>query len=181
MIDRMRQLFARALGVFLEREAENILNGTSERNLCARFAPILEGLAHDEGLVGYWADAEYNRKQGGRIKTIIDEHAEIVAITCDLILHSRGRDAAADNLIALEVKRREHPEREKEKDRVRLRALTRASYDGIWSANGVTLPEHVCGYVLGGLVELDVANRRVRVEEYVEGVQRGEYFVPMPS
>lgn len=100
-----------------------------------------------------------------------------MAITCDLILHSRGTEPAADNLIAVEMRRREHPEREKEKDRIRLRALTKASYDGIWSADGLTLPEHVCGYVLGALLEIDSGNRRLRVEQYAGGAQTGEYSI----
>src|SRR3546814_16090161 len=76
---------------FTEREAENILHGTSERNLCARWAPLLEMAAVEAGYDGYRADTEYNRKQGGQVKTILDETMHVVRITCDLILHSRGR------------------------------------------------------------------------------------------
>src|SRR3546814_3517435 len=92
-----------------------------------------------------------------------------VRITCDLILHSRGRVVERDNLIAIEMKRLSHPEREKQKDRVRLRALTKTSYDDVWSADGRALPEHVCGYGLGYFVELDADRRKFRFEEYQLG------------
>src|SRR3546814_1236198 len=97
-----------------------------------------------------------------------------VRITCDLILHSRGRVVERDNLIAIEMKRLSHPEREKQKDRVRLRALTKTSYDDVWSADGRALPEHVCGYGLGYFVELDADRRKFRVEEYQLGHLSGE-------
>lgn len=168
-MDDLRELFFRSFDQFAEREAENILHGTSERNLCARWAPLLEVAAVEAGYVGYRADTEYNRKQGGQVKTILDETMHVVRITCDLILHSRGQIVERDNLIAIEMKRLSHPEREKQKDRVRLRALTKASYDDIWSADGRALPDHVCGYGLGYFVELDADGRRFRFEEYQRG------------
>jgi hypothetical protein len=39
----------------------------------------------------------------------------------------------------------------------------------MWSADGVTLPEYVCGYTLGYYVELDIDGRAFLIEEYVEG------------
>lgn len=67
------------------------------------------------------------------------------------------------------MKRLSYPEREKQKDRVRPRALTKASYDDIWSADGRALLEHVCGYDLGYFVELDAEKRQSRFEEYQRG------------
>lgn len=66
---------------------------------------MLESVAIDHGLIGYFADAEYNRKQNGQIKTIIDENMEEVKVQCDLILHSRGKNVERDNLIAIEMKK----------------------------------------------------------------------------
>ena len=83
--------------------------------------------------------------QEGRVKVMLAESLREVRIICDLILHSRGERPADDNLIAIEMKRSTRPEHEKDEDRLRLRTLTRSSYDGIWSADGVTLPEYVCG------------------------------------
>src|SRR3546814_15238500 len=80
---------------------------------------------------------------------ISDWSSDVCSSDLDLILHSRGRVVERDNLIAIEMKRLSHPEREKQKDRVRLRALTKTSCDDVWSADGRALPEHVCGYGLG--------------------------------
>ncbi|HMI20817.1 MAG TPA: hypothetical protein VK533_14875 [Sphingomonas sp.] len=169
MKELLRESFRAAFAQFLEQETDNILNGTSERNLCAHLAPLLQQAAAAAGFAGYRTDVEYNRNQGGRVKTILDGEMREVRITCDLILHSRGKNSAKDNLIAIEMKRLEHPQSEKEKDRSRLRALTKESYDDIWSADGVALPEHVCGYELGYFAELDHGARIFRFEEYQRG------------
>jgi hypothetical protein len=165
----VKRLFASTLEEFVKLERENILNGVSERNLCARFASYLEKNAKNSGLKGYYADVEYNRNQG-RVKTIIDDEHEVVVINCDIILHSRGEQGAAhDNLIAIEMKKAGRPEEEKRRDRLRLRALTKASYDGVWSADGETFPEHVCGYKVGYFLEIDAANRTISIEQYSKG------------
>ncbi len=167
-IDELRRLFFEALDIFAIEESKNILSGTSERNLCGRLAPILERQCRNAGLHGYKADPEYNRNDG-KVKTIIDSDLQIVPITCDIILHSRGTIIEKDNLIAIEMKRLKHPEPEKQKDRMRLRAPTKASYDDIWSVDGKTLPAHVCGYELGYLVIMDVRKKLFHLEEYVRG------------
>lgn len=169
MIETLRAVFAASFAQFLERETENILNGTAERNLCACWAPLLENSAISAGIKGYRADADYNRMQDRRVKVMLANGLEEVRIICDLILHSRGKNPAHDNIVAIEMKRKSRPEREKAEDRLRLRTLTRSSYDGIWSADGVTLPEYVCGYTLGYYVELDIDGRAFLIEEYVEG------------
>lgn len=104
MLPRLRRVFDRSLRVFLEDDLENILNGVSERNLCQRLSMPMERLAHDAGFREYRADVKYNRANDGRLKTIAGENFETVTITCDLILHSRGRVADRDNLIAIEMK-----------------------------------------------------------------------------
>ena len=93
----------------------------------------------------------------------------VVVINCDLILHSRGEIVAHDNLIAIEMKKAGRPEAEKEEDRIRLRAMTKATYDNIWSNDGQTHPEHVCGYELGFFVELDSRNSTFKTEEFRDG------------
>lgn len=168
-LQAMRQLFRRAFDDFCVEEAANILNGVSERNLCQRLAFPLERRAHAAGLQEYKADAEYNRNNDGRLKTIVGENMETVNVTCDLILHSRGTNREQDNLIALEMKRSSHPAAEKHKDRTRLMALTREPWEGVWSADGSANPEHVCGYLVGFFSELESRGRRFRIEEYVRG------------
>ncbi|QXF12794.1 MULTISPECIES: hypothetical protein [Sphingopyxis] len=169
MFEELRSVFEQSFTLFLERETKNILNGTAERNLCACWAPLLENAAIEAGIQGYRADADYNRKQDGKVKTMLAHRYYVVRIVCDLILHSRGEIPGRDNLIAIEMKRSTRPTSEKEEDRLRLRTLTQSSYDGIWSADGKTLPEHVCGYALGYFVEFDVNARVFLIEEYAEG------------
>jgi len=174
MIGTLQDLFWASFNQFVEHESDNVLKGTSEQNLCGRLALILERGAHEAGFEQYRADVEYNRKHEGEVKTILDEQLQVVRIIPDIILHSRGERVEDDNLIAIEMKRTAHRDSEKEKDRARLRALTKASYDGVWSADGVTHPEHVCGYKLGYYIELDSEARRFRIEEYQAGNQSDE-------
>lgn len=168
--DLIRQVFEQSMDLFFQHETQEVLEGVSERNNCGRLSIYMQQVAQERALTGYFADPEYNRKQNGSVKTILDSRLKVVTINCDLILHSRGQILSEDNLIAIEMKKKDGPKREKEKDRERLRALTKASYDGVWSADGATLPEHVCGYVLGVFAELDRSRREFRFEYY----QRGE-------
>lgn len=87
MKKRLRELFLESLNDFFIDERENIINDISERNLCSRLAMILESKAIKIGLAGYFADIEYNRKNG-RVKTILDDNYVVKKINCDLILHS---------------------------------------------------------------------------------------------
>lgn len=165
--DLLRAVFESTLQEFFLHETQEVLEGVNERSSCGRMAIYMQRIAEANGLRGYFADTEYNRKQDGRVKTIIDRELKVVTINCDL--HSRGGSIAADNLIAVEVKKREGREEEKAKDRERLRALTKASYDDVWSYDGVVLPEHVCGYVLGIYIELDRQHRQCLLEYYKSG------------
>ena len=165
----LEKLFNMALEEFFTREARNIHSGVSERNLCGRLSLPLERVSKEYGLKGYYADTEYNRKQDGLVKTILDDNYQIINITCDLILHSRGENMAKDNLIAIEMKKSERPEEEKTSDRARLRTLTKSSFDGIWSYDGRTHPEHVCGYELGYFIEIYRGNSTYIVQKFQKG------------
>lgn len=87
----LEAIFNKSLEEFFENDATNIVNDVSVRSLCARLASILEKFTrqHDE-FKNYFADVEYNRKQNGEIKTILEGDFKVINITCDLILHSRG-------------------------------------------------------------------------------------------
>lgn len=176
----MRDLFYRAFERFTAMEGANVRNGVSERNLCHRLGIHLEDERREWGLYDYFVDAEYNRKQHGQLKTILDDQQRVINVTCDLILHSRGRLVSRDNLIAIEMKKSRRPRTEKEKDRARLRALTRSSYDGAWINTGVAPPEHVCGYEFGAFIELHVEACRITVEDFSggESAERQVFRVP---
>lgn len=104
----------------------------------------------------YYVDTEYNRNNE-KVKTIYNDDLKVVSIVCDLIVHSRGEIVEKDNLIALEMKK------------ARLVALTKESYDGVWSFDGKTLPEYVCGYELGIYYEIDRKCSSIYVEYYTKG------------
>ncbi len=167
----IRTVFERSMDLFFEHEVQEVLKGVNERNNCGRMSVYLQQMANEHELSKYFADIEYNRKQNGAVKTILDGQLKIVSINCDLLLHSRGKNVAEENLIAVEVKKHDAPLSEKEKDRERLRALTKESYDGIWSNDGITLPEHVCGYMLGVFMEINRVRRICKFEYYRRGMK----------
>jgi hypothetical protein len=162
-------LFERALDAFLSQDAKTLLSGVSERSSCGRLALHLEREMQACGLLNYYAEVEFNRKQNGQVKTMIDDRLQIISITPDLIVHSRGEKIRKDNLIAVEMKKVERPDAEKDSDRERLKIITRRSFKGIRSADGVTHPEHVCGYCVGIFVEVDRVNRRLVLEYFKDG------------
>ncbi len=168
--NKLRDLFIESLNGFFSKEIDNILSGVSERNLCARLAIYVDRLL-DKHLLNerYIVDAEYNRMQDGQIKMIVNEKMEKIIINCDLIVHSRGESIQHDNLFALEMKKSTRPQEEKDKDKIRLRALTRKSFDGIWSNDGKTFPEYVCGYQIGFYMEIDIEMRICDFEDYIDG------------
>ena len=145
----LNKIFRESNDLFLEFEIDNILNDVNERNLCGRLVIYLNDKVRENNLNGYFVDPEYNRNINGQVKTILDDEYNVININCDIIVHSRGNIIQQDNLIAIEMKKSNRPEEKKISDKKRLRALTKESYDDIWSSDGVTLPEHVCGYVIG--------------------------------
>jgi hypothetical protein len=163
---QLTNLFKTSSDTFFEKETAHILNGVAERSLCSRLAMYLEQLMPGFGIEGYYADTEYNRKQDGQIKTILDDQMEVVVINCDLIVHSRGNEAP-DNLIAIEMKKSNRPASEKLSDRNRLRALTKKN--DVWSYDGKVHPEHVSGYIIGVYMELDLKKRKCLFEKYKGG------------
>jgi hypothetical protein len=170
--DEMVLLFHEANAKFLSQNTDLFATEVAERTLCGALmvainSVIKKGFKRLNRYRNYFVDVEYNRN-GGKVKTIINDDFKIVPINCDLILHSRGHHKWQDNLIAIEMKKAARPETEKLDDRNRLIALTRLT-DGVWSADGVTLPEHVCGYVLGIYYEVDIKNMTVHIEFYSEG------------
>ena len=169
MKNSIKEIFSESLDDFLEKELDLLESCVSERSICGRIAQLLNLKTIDKTeFENYHVDIEYNRNQG-EIKTIIDNNHEIISITCDLIIHSRGKVIKQDNLLAIEFKKSNRPDSEKLKDRNRLKALTKKTFDDTWSNDGTTLPRHVCGYLLGIYVEFNLENKTIFIEEYEEG------------
>lgn len=154
---------------FIDSEKSHILGGVSERCLCSNLATYLRTEIKEEG-INYYCDVEYNRNDG-RVKTIIDNDLCITRVTCDLIVHSRGESLSNDNLIALEMKKSSRSLKEKQKDKNRLIALTKKFDKEIWSADGKTFPEHVCGYKLGIYYEINPTHKYILLETYRNGAK----------
>ncbi|WOD20607.1 hypothetical protein [Paraburkholderia kirstenboschensis] len=166
---RPELVFKDALSAFIATEGESLLADVSERHTCGRLSLYLERQLQADGFCGYYADVEYNRKQQGQVKTIINEQLEVVQITPDIIVHTRGeKPPPHDNLIAVEVKKAARPEREKNDDRARLRAMTTTPYEGVWPWDGCH-PEHVCGYAVGVFLEIDLKRRHLYLEFFKKG------------
>jgi len=169
MLTDMVTIFETANRSFLKRETEGILLGVSERNLCGALMLHLRNVLDKTRYHEYHVDVEYNRNKEGKLKTIINGHPTPITICCDLIVHSRGNIIAQDNLIALEMKRNTHPEEDKIKDKIRLKCLTKDSFDDVWSFDGTSLPEHVCRYTLGIYYEINTEKRLIDMKYYVQG------------
>jgi hypothetical protein len=84
-------------------------------------------------------------------------------------MHSRGKHIEQDNLIAIEMKKSNAPEEEKQSDKERLKALMKDSFDDVWSFDGTTLPEHVCRYIIGIYYEINFSKRTILLEYYKQG------------
>lgn len=171
MYDEMKNLFELANSKYLIEQKELIQSGVSERTLCGQLMLYLNEEKNKTKYREYYVDVEYNRNINGRLKTIKDSDGdgEIITINCDLLLHSRGENLVQDNLIAIEMKKSTGKRSEKEKDRKRLKALTRQSFDNIWSYDGKKLPEHVCRYKMGVYYEINVSRMQVMLEYYRNG------------
>lgn len=171
----LKNIFKESNDLFLKEEIDNILNDVNERNLCGRLAIYLNDKIRENGISGYYVDTEYNRNLNGRVKTVLDDEMNVINVNCDIIIHSRGQIVHKDNLIAIEMKKSNRPDSEKESDKKRLRALTKDSFDDIWSFDGIALPEHVCGYSLGFYVELNIRSRVCLIEKYKKGKKSSEW------
>lgn len=167
MLRRVFEIFIEASNLFVENERELILSKVSERCLCGSFMLILRKILDDTEFNNYFTDVEYNRNEG-RVKTIIDEDFEILDITCDLIVHSRGSMIGQDNLLAIEMKKDYHSTVEKTKDKKRLKALTKPISE-VTVISNTGFPINVCGYILGVYYEISVPQREIFIEYYVNG------------
>jgi len=179
MLEDMISVFETANQSFLEKETKSILLGVSERNLCGSLMLHLRNALDATDYKQYHVDIEYNRNRDGKIKTIVNGEPTPISICCDLIVHSRGEIPAQDNLIALEMKRSTHSRAEKDKDKLRLKCLTKDSFDDVWSFDGENFPEHVCRYVLGVYYEVNKEARQVDVKYYVKGKLHKEHRVKL--
>ncbi len=161
------KLFYEANKNFLQNNLSSILIDISERNMCSNLSHEISLLKDKFQFSDYYADAEYDRN-GPFGKTIIDENEEVLLITCDLIFHSRGTKQK-DNLLTLEMKKLPSNKKLLDKDRNRLKALTKQAYDNVFLFNDLVLPQHVCGYEVGIYYLIDTSKKEITLEIYADG------------
>ncbi len=161
-------LFESANQSLFKKDLDLIKNDVSERTICGALMMHLKSALWGTPFRKYHIDVEYNRNKDGMIKTIIDEKNVITNITCDLIVHSRGAYIEQDNLIALEMKKANRIDAEKQKDKNRLMALTREK-NNVWCYDGKTFPDQVCRYILGIYYEISLEHHQVYLEYYRRG------------
>lgn len=178
---QIEKLFEDANRNFLQKDKELLHSRVSERTLCgALMLHIHDIIEKDEFYKSYHVDVEYNRNKGSIktiYKTVVGSGEQIIPINCDLIVHSRGNFIEQDNLLAIEMKKSERPLKEKNKDRDRLSALTKDSFDDVWAWDGKNSPEHVCGYMLGVYYEINYTKNEILVEYYRKGEKVKSYTI----
>ncbi|MBS6064582.1 MAG: hypothetical protein KH844_02040 [Neisseria mucosa] len=174
------KIFDVALKDFLKKQTSLFLNNVAERSWYPHFIDeVNKQKKKFKFLKEYFTDAEYNRQQDGQIKVILDQTTSNserkINICCDVILHGRGECGPIENILSVEFKKESNTQDEKDKDKIRLRALTATPYDNVYSADGTVFPETVCGYFLGCYVEINCQNLDVIVEYYINGKLQHEW------
>ena len=178
------KIFDVALKDFLKKQTSLFLNNVAERSWYPHFIDeVNKQKKKFKFLKEYFTDAEYNRQQDGQIKVILDQTTSNserkINICCDVILHGRGECGPIENILSVEFKKESNTQDEKDKDKIRLRALTATPYDNVYSADGTVFPETVCGYFLGCYVEINCQNLDVIVEYYINGKLQHEWCYPL--
>ncbi|WP_316185803.1 MULTISPECIES: hypothetical protein [unclassified Bradyrhizobium] len=157
----LEDIFREALDEFLAREFTLVRKNAHEQSFCGRLAIYLDHSKDRHGLQSYYVDVEYNRKGEGRKQILHPQTGEPINVVCDLLLHSRG-ELRDDNLIAVEMKKMDGRDADKQSDRQRLQALTMPLPSG-------GEQEYVCGYAIGFYLEVETRNATLLVEEYRQG------------
>ncbi|MFD1415699.1 hypothetical protein [Oceanobacillus jeddahense] len=175
--NKMKELFEKSNDNFLSQQIKLIESRVSERTLCGQLMLYLNEEKNKTEYWKYYVDVEYNRNFHRKVKTIKNSEEEIIRINCDLILHSRGENLIQDNLIAIEMKKSNSSNINKEKDKERLKALTKHSFDNVWSYDGKSLPKNVCRYILGVYYEFNISRGKVLLEYYMDGQLKEKDFI----
>ncbi len=163
--EHLRMLFDNANQKLIQHDLDLLMRNSSEIAICGSLMLHLKSTLWGTPFSRYNIDIEYNRNFNGRKKIYVNN--KDTAIICDLIVHSRGRYIAQDNLIAIELKKEYRPEEEKQKDRNRLTALTKSNFGGNWTFNGTEFPPYVCRYILG--VYYEIKEHIIFLEYYRNG------------
>jgi len=164
----LKGIFDNANKKFLKKDKQLIEDNVSERSWYSRIAMYLENeLRKEKYSEDYVVDIEYNRNMG-KVKTTYNKGmtSDVIKITCDIIVHSRGKNKKQDNLICIEMKKSNRAQEDKDKDRNRLEVLTKISEETISKEDKNVKINCVCKYLLGIYYEVDIKKRKIFLEYY---------------
>lgn len=164
--EHLRALFEDANRKLIRQDLDLFNRDSCETAICGALMLHLKSGLWGTPFNRYNVDIEYNRNHNDPKRVYVNE--EEATIICDLIVHSRGRYIAQDNLISVEMKKEYRSAEEKQQDKYRLMALTRPSFDDNWIFDGTELPRYVCRYILG--VYYEIRDHTIYLEYYRHGV-----------
>lgn len=130
-LKNLKGMFWEANRAFLENHASLLKRELSERCLCGALMHELNKQLEKNGCNNYYADIEFNRafeNTINNVKHLPDEEGTPKRVFPDIIVHSRG-EVTPDNLLAIEMKKSSANQQDKEKDRNRLRKMTKQNCD----------------------------------------------------
>lgn len=154
----LKDFFWEANRAFIEKDYVLLDEEVSERCLCGALMHELNKQLEKNGCNNYYADIEFNRNKKG-IKQLPNDDGFINNILPDIIVHSRGKETP-DNLLVLEMKKSSANQQDMEKDRNRIRKMTKQNCDeGCYSYK----------YKLGVYYEVNFEEKQIIVEFYQDG------------
>ena len=93
MISDMMTIFNKANSSFLEIEANDGIHlGVSERSLCGSLMLHVRKALDESAYGNYFVDIEYNRNEGGKLKTIVNGCSGWVTVKNLRVRHTRQED-----------------------------------------------------------------------------------------
>ena len=164
---KLKNIFKNANNSFLKNDSILLEKDVSERSWYSRIAICLNEELKKEKTM-YVVDTEYNRNMG-KVKTIKNGKDDIIRITCDIIIHSRGILKNHDNLLCIEIKKANRPLKDREMDKKRLEVLTQQKEADVYPYDNRTQVEGVTGYLLGIYYEANIQARKILIEYYENG------------
>lgn len=154
----LKDFFWEANRAFMEKNYVLLDEDISERCLCGALMHEFNRQLEQNGCNNYYADIEFNRSNQ-RIKQLPNDDGFVNNILPDIIVHSRGKETP-DNLLVLEMKKSSANQQDKEKDRNRLRKMTKQNCDE---------SHYSYKYKLGVYYEINHNERQIVVEFYQTG------------
>lgn len=130
-LENLKAMFLTANRSFIENHASLLKRELSERCLCGALMYELNKQLEKNNFKNYYADVEFNRaieNTINNVKRLPKEEGTPKRVFPDIIVHSRGK-VTPDNLLALEMKKSSANQQDKEKDRNRLRKMTKQNCD----------------------------------------------------